>query len=569
MSGYFGIVRTDGAAVEEDFLKEIAHGLQFRGPDGRHIHAKDGVGFSFALRDLGTFRQVRRQPVQLGGRFWLIGEVRLDARGELLAELQQKGQQVGAESSDEELVLSAWNVWGEPCLSRLLGDFSFGLWDAEERSLCCARDFTGTKPLFYARTPGAFCFTNTLQALQCVPEISRELDDLFVLDFLVEGMSRDPERTVWRDIRRLTAGHLLRLSSSALDPARFQQLPVEDPLLFKHRNEYLEGFRERLQIAVADRLPQGKCALYLSRGLDSASVSAMAVKVASLEGTSQNLKAFTVSWRALMDDPEPEFAKFTARHLGLSHDILQPDAMPYEGAETATPEPTAEVFFGYACQILRAVAAHSCVVLSGDGGDNVLEGEAWPYFQYLRGRGEWTGITRTFSGYVLAHGRIPPMRAGVRSWFRRRFHPQKAIDGVPAWLNGEFSNRVRVQLEDRKTRKESLPVHPVHPAAYRSLHSGYWPAVLEEEDATWTGILLETRAPFLDLRLLRFLLRLPPVPWCMNKELTRRGMKGFLPVEILKRRKTPLPQDVLTAYQAKAKWCPKIPQNPQKLLLNL
>src|SRR5262249_29287558 len=192
----------------------------------------------------------------------------------------------------------------------------------------------------------------------------------------------------------------------------------------------------------------------------------------------KNLKAFTVSWRALMDDREPEFAKLTARHLGLPHDIVQPDPiLPYEGPETATPEPTAEVFFGYASRTLRAVAGHSRVVLSGDGGDNILEGEAWPYFQYLRGRSEWVTIARIFCGYFLTHGHIPPMRAGVRSWFRRRLHFQKALDGLPVWLNREFSNRMRVQLEERKTRQEALPAHPVHPAAYRSLHSGYWPVV--------------------------------------------------------------------------------------------
>jgi hypothetical protein len=68
-----------------------------------------------------------------------------------------------------------------------------------------------------------------------MPEIS-QLDHLFVLDFLVEGMSRDPERSVWRNIRRLPVGHLLRFWNGSLELARFQQLPVEDPLLFKDPN---------------------------------------------------------------------------------------------------------------------------------------------------------------------------------------------------------------------------------------------------------------------------------------------------------------------------------------------
>lgn len=566
MSGYFGIVRTDGAPVEQDFLQRIARSLAFRGPDGSHIESNGGAGFSFAFLDLGTPRQARGQPVRLDERFWLIGEVRLDARCEFVAELQQKGQHITRECTDEELVLFAWKVWGKACAGKFLGDFSFGLWDVHTQSLYCARDFAGAKPLFYAHAGGVFCFANTLQALHCVPEISGELDDLFVRDFLVDGMSHDPERTVWRDVRRLPAGHCLRLSNGNLDVARFQQLPIEDPLLFKRPGEYLDGFRGLLQTAVADRLPEGKCAFYLSGGLDSAAVCATA-QLCSPHGNSQNLKAFTVSWRALMDDAEPEFAKVTARHLGLSHEILdEHPIVPYDETEYGTPEPTSEIFFGHASRVFRAIAAHSRVVLAGDGGDTILEGEAWPYLQYLRNRGDWPSIAGVFGGYLLTHGRIPPMRAGVRTWFRRRFRPEIAQDETPAWLNEEFSMRARPQLAQREARKESLPVHPVHPGAYRSLHSGYWPSVLEDEDATWTGIHLETRAPFLDLRIVRFLLRLPPVPWCMDKELIRQAMRESLPVKILKRRKTPLPLDPLEACQEVTKWRLEIPKNlPQRI----
>jgi len=565
MSGYFGIVRTDGAAVGQDLLQGIARNLAFRGPDGGHIQAKDGVGFSFAFLDLGTPRQARAQPVRLGERFWLIGEVRLDARRELVAALQQKGQSATSKSTDEELLLHTWDIWGETCLPKLLGDFCFGLWDAKTQSLCCARDFAGAKPLFYARTRGVLCFTNTLQVLRYVPEISGEFDDLFVRDFLVEGLPGDLERTIWRDVRRLPAGHRLRFSDGNIEVARFQQLPIEDPLQLKNTGEYVEGFRELFRVAVAERLPEGKCAFYLSGGLDSAAVCAMAARLSSPRGTSKNLKAFTVSWRALMDDLEPKFAKLTARHLGLPLEVLEEARiLPYDGTETTTPEPASEVFFGHACRIFRAIAAHSRVILSGDGGDTVLEGEAWPHLQYLHDRGQWAGIARIFGGYFFTRGRIPPMRAGVRSWFRRRFPPGKTRKELPSWLNDEFSNRVRAQLAERERRRESIPVHPVHPAAYRSLHSGYWPSVLEDEDATWTGVCLETRAPFLDQRLLRFLLRLPPVPWSMNKELTRRALSDRLPAEILRRKKTPLPRDPLEACQRVSRWRLQVPENLPK-----
>jgi asparagine synthase (glutamine-hydrolysing) len=192
MSGYFAIVRTDGASVEPGFLERIAHSLAFRGPDGSHTESKDAAGFSFAFLDLGAHRQARLQPVRLG-EHWLVGEVRLDGRRELIAELNEKDQLATSESSDEELVLLAWRVWGEACLQKFLGDFSFGLWDAEKQSLCCARDFAGAKPLFYAQFPGAICFTNTLQAFEEVTDSApRSLRPLAGLS------SRCPCGALWR-----------------------------------------------------------------------------------------------------------------------------------------------------------------------------------------------------------------------------------------------------------------------------------------------------------------------------------------------------------------------------------
>jgi len=140
--------------------------------------------------------------------------------------------------------LLTWTAWGEACLPKLLGDFSFGFVGCRGEILCCRGDFGGADRWFYARTPGAFCFTNTLQALQCMPGISHEL-------FLAEGMSRDPERSVWRNIRRLPAGHFLREWNGSFELP--EQLLVEDPLLFKDPNEYLADGPPRTRLRSARR----------------------------------------------------------------------------------------------------------------------------------------------------------------------------------------------------------------------------------------------------------------------------------------------------------------------------
>ncbi len=568
MSGFFGMVRTDSESVQQEFLDRVAHSLEFRGPDGTNTWKKDGIGFCFTWLDTGTPHQARSQPVVLGGRFWLVGEVRLDARRELLAELREKGQPAGEETPDEELLLQCWNVWGDAALQKIAGDFSFGLWDAEKQSVCCARDFAGARPFYYMQGPGVFCFSNTLQILRKVPGLSSDLDDFFIRDFLLEGQSSHPERTAWRGLRRLRPGHRLIFSSGSPDVGRFLQLPIDEPLRLKQSEEYLENFRELLERGVADRLPQGKAALYLSGGLDSASVCATAARVASQRGNLHDLKAFTVSWRTLLDDPEPDFAKLTASHLSLDHEIFQENHIfPDDGMQAwTTPEPTAELFFARACRMDRRIASHSHVVLSGDGGDNVLDGYAWPYLNYLRGRGDWGEIFQRLGRYLASHGRLPSLGGGFRTRLRQSFHPKSQPERAPSWLNEDFYHRTLEPSSGAQPPQDSLPVHPVHPYAYQGLHSGYWASVLDEEDSGWTGIQLETRAPFLDLRLLKFLFRLPPLPWCMRKELTRQAMRDRLPREILKRAKTPLLESPLVVCQQKAGWRPEVEKNPPKIL---
>ena len=566
MSGFFGMLRTDGAAVEPRFLEQVAQRLRLRGPDGGQIWAKDGLGTCFAYLETGTRHQARIQPVRLANRFTLLGEVRLDARKQLIGELLENQQQVAEEASDQELLLLALSAWGEGALTKLLGDFSFAIWDAARHSLFCARDFAGARPFFYAWREGVFCFSNTLNVLRLDPGVSDALDDLFVRDFLLTGLCSDPARTVWRDVRRLPAGHRLVLSGGELQVKRFLNLPIEEPLGLKNAGEYLENYREVLGQAVGDRLPEGKVSLYLSGGLDSGSVCATAARIARENGNSPALKAFTFSWRPLFDDPEPEFAQLTGQHLGLAHEILEENSICPDGQSVASaPEPSAELFLNREHRFYQAISRHARVVLSGDGGDDVLSGQSWPYLKHLYKRGDWGDIIRNFGGYLGIHGRFPPLRGGFRNKIRRWFGAQGAAQQLPAWLNEEFAKRSLAASEEDFAECPPLDEHPLHPDAYRALHSGYWASVHESEDAGCTGVTLESRAPLLDLRILRFLLRLPPVPWCINKELSRRAMKGGLPDKVLVRPKSPLLEDPLELCWQRAGWRPDRETKPSKM----
>lgn len=200
MSGFFGIAREDGNLLEEKFLEKLAEELRHRGPDGTSVWTDGRVGGCYARMVTGPAKQTERQPAVLGERYLLWGDVRLDGRAELLAELAIGNMPIDPQASSEELLSLAWERWGQACLQRVIGDYSFGLWDAQEECFWCARDFVGPRPFFYANASGVFSFSNTLALLREVPEVPGALDEEFLGDFFLEGCSEDAARTIYRDI---------------------------------------------------------------------------------------------------------------------------------------------------------------------------------------------------------------------------------------------------------------------------------------------------------------------------------------------------------------------------------
>lgn len=569
MSGYFVVAQLDGKPVDEQLLERIAGRLVLRGLDGTSIWKKENVGGCFTLMHTNSAPQSLRQPVVLGDRYFLWGDLRLDGQTELRSQLGDRTLATNSGETSEELLLRAWHIWAERALERVIGDFSFALWDARESSLVCARDFIGARPLYYAHVGNALYVGNTLEVFREVPDISRQLDEQFIADFLVEGTSLDAACTVYRAIRRLPPGYGLKFSNTGSEVRRFRKLPVEEPLELADQQAYVEVYLDLLREAVRDRLPAGATALYLSGGLDSGAVSATAAEIMDGRNHREKLKAFTLGWEPFFRDPEPQFAAISARHLGIAHEVLtEAELIPFAGADSSEwtiPEPDQEYFFTREKKQFQKIAAYSNVVLGGDGGDDVLTGQGWPYLLQLWRRRDWKRMAQDFGGYFWTHQRFPPLRAGVRGKISEFLRPQDKFDGYPSWLAADFEAKLAIrqrwcERENQGTRRE----HPLHPEAYQALHEAYWAGVFETEDAGWSGIRLETRAPLLDLRLLHFLLRLPPVPWCVNKQLCRRAMKMKLPDAVLLRPKTPLMNEPLEYCTMPDGWAENLPAGDRK-----
>ena len=561
MSGFAGFVSAESAAPDRRLLEQMAAGLAFRGPDGTHIWAQPGAGFCFTFLRTGPAPQCATQPCSLDGRVWLLGDVRLDGREDLRRELEGAGESLAPEVTDEELVLRAWRLRGEGCLPDLMGDFSFALWDAEARRLVCVRDLIGARPFFYTRAGAWLYFSNTLNSLLLPPDLSSALDPQFIGDFLLWEWSPGTGRTVYRDIQRLPPGHILKYSSGQLAVRRYTSLPIEEPLWLKREEEYVEQFQALLDTAVLDRLPRGAATIFMSGGLDSPSIASAVKAAANDKGLPLNLRAYTIDCRPVLNkDEEGDYASLVAQSLGIPIEILPgASVLPYRGAEDPslrTPEPCHDPFLSQNRWQYTQLSRHAHVAFSGYGGDDILKGQAWPYLVYLLRRRRLGTLLRVFGTYILRHRRFPPLRAGFRRRIARFVGRTDVMTDYPKWINPRFEEEQQLAHRWRELQRRQDSAHPLHPIGYAGLTSEFWSSMFELEDAGWTGVAIEVRAPFLDLRLLRYLLRLPPVPWCMGKQLLRDAARDRLPEVVRRRPKTPLAGDLLERFVETSTWNP-------------
>jgi len=553
------------AEVDRAAITRMAEAIAFRGPDAQKQFNQDGASFAFSLLTTGPAPQAAKLPLTLDGDTWLIGDVRLDGRRDLIESLNQHGQRCSQAATDEEIVLRAWKLWRETGVQRILvdelhGDFSFALWEPSRRELNCFRDVMGGRPFYYSSDRGTFSFSNTLRAVHHTPGFREELDGDFIGDFLLVSWCPRPTSTVYRSIRRLPAGHWLTVTTEGLRIRRFQQLPVQEPLFLKQSAEYVEIYRELLAKAVADRLPSGPAAIFLSGGMDSTTVAAIVCTLRNKAGVGKGLHAICADLRPLFEDEEGLVAAKAAAHLGIDLELCnRGDSLPFSkfGELSARlPEPVADPYWDTYVYMCERLIGKSRVMLGGYGGDNILNNETWPYLVFLASRGKFFRALIEFGGYSLRSRKLPPLRAGIRARLRRWFGKPEFRATYPPWLAPDFEKKLDLRNRWQELWDKPPAVHPTHPYGYFTLTDTFWSHVQDKEDAAGTGLPMDTRSPLLDYRLLAFLLRVPAMPWCANKEIMRRAMRGSLPDEILRRGKSPLAQEPFSLHLKNKSWHP-------------
>jgi asparagine synthase (glutamine-hydrolysing) len=544
MSGIVGILNLDGSPVDVTLLDRMTTYLAFRGPDRQSVRAATNVGLGHAMLSLTEEPGRDEQPFTLDGRRWIVADARVDARQDLIAELTGRAQETfSVNATDAELILRAYCAWGEDCVTHLLGDFTFAVWDEAERRLFCARDQLGVKPLYYAQLGQVLVISNTLDCIRLHPAVSRDLNDAAIADFLMFGVNQEFDTTAFRDIRRLPPGHCLTSSKEATRRRRYWTLPVEEPIHFKRADDYSDRFRELLRAAVRDRLRTRRVGVLMSGGVDSPSLAATALSLLRERSTEFSLQAITSVYDRLIPDSERYYAGLVADHLHIPirYDVRDDETsiVDWDQVSVHTPEPVDNPpAFAAGITFAEQAATQARVFLYGEGPDNALLYEWRPYLSHLLARRHVAALVRALSNEVLMHRRLP-----LRSSLRRvaaRGQQKEWREEFPAWLSEDLAARCGCRDRWDARQRPSASRHPIRPRGYNGLNDVRWQSLFEDCDLTGALSQSEIRHPFLDLRLLQYMLTLPAMPWCRNKLIIRRAMRGALPGDVLRRKKAPV-----------------------------
>lgn len=550
MCGIAGIINQRVKPAQRKSVERMVSTLEHRGPDsnGVSVAGSTGLGHTrLAIIDLSAdgnqpmCNETNDVAVVYNGEIYNFQQLRAD--------LVQKGHRFRSRS-DTEVLVHAWEEYGERCVDRLRGMFSFAILDESNEVAFLARDRVGKKPLYYAVTRDGLVFGSEIKAVLQAPGVDRTLDAVAVGEYAAYGNSLG-ERTIYAGIRKLPPGHALsvhteddgvRLRKDAYWRMRLE--PEEEP----EEEEWLERLDEALCESVRLRLvsdvPLG---VFLSGGIDSSLVIAYMVK-----NGCDSVKTFTIGFDHAAFD-ETRHARLVSEYFKTDHhtEILQASSLDMLPELIATyDEPFADLSAVPTWCLSRMTSGYVKVALSGDGGDELFAGYkryAGTYALDSIGRLIGPAGRRLASWASDALPRESVQQRMLERLTHRGFELYDHVMGCSQTVLGLLGSKVRTEFRQTTNRKMLhdylLQTELSHLERYQVTDfNNYLPDdVLVKVDRASMRHSLEVRCPLLDQYVVELAARIPiryKLGGLTGKRILRKLLARYLPREMFERPKT-------------------------------
>lgn len=578
MCGIVGLANSTGRLVDEALLRHMCNALVHRGPDdeGYYIstgrppgggsdpvgniplaeESRESASVGLGMRRLSIIDLATgKQPIHNEDKtIWVVLNGEIYNYPDLRLELERKGHRFYTHS-DTEAIVHAYEEYGEDVPTHLRGMFAFSLWDENRQKLLLARDRVGKKPLLYSIIGGTLVFASEFQAILRHPDVSREVNDSAISQYLSFLCVPGP-MTAFRGVRKLEPGHILIWQKGEAEIRRYWSLDFKNKIGITEEeagSRAVDLLRDAVRVRLMSDVPLGA---FLSGGIDSSAVVALMSELSS-----ERVKTFSIGFED-QEFNEIDHARRVAERFGTDHHelIVRPDAI--EVLPTLVKhygEPYADSSAIPTYYLAKMTRQHVTVALNGDGGDECFAG--YERYAAMRLAEHYHRIPGVVRRRVLepAIGAIP--EAGLTR--SRLGKAQRFLDaaGRPSgeryltWTSA-ISEELKIELCTRdfleRTAKAGAlgRVQPwfagngeidVVDRALMADTANYLPNdLLVKVDIASMAVSLEARSPFLDHHVMEFAASLPAkykLRKLTTKYLLKRALRGLLPEQNLTRSK--------------------------------
>ncbi len=561
MCGISGVVNWDGPRPDERTLRRMIGRVRHRGPDGTGVHLDDVCGLAHARLSVVDLAGGAQPMTNEDRSLWITFNGEIFNHVELQRELEGRGHKF-ASRCDTEVILHAFEEWGDDCVTRFNGQWAFAIWDSRLQRMFLSRDRLGIRPLFYTESGRSFLFASEAKSLFAHPAIAAEIDPIGLAQTFT-AWATAPPRTIFKNVHECPPGCSMTVDRGQAAVRRYWQpdYTIDSPA--KSEQDYADAVLDLLVDATRLRLradvPVGA---YLSGGLDSSLTTALIRRY-----TDAPLKTFSVAFEDAEYD-ESRYQRDVVDRWGTEHHEFR-----CSNADIGRVFP--EVVWHAERPILRTAPAPLFllsrlvreqgykVVITGEGADEMFGG--YDIFKEAKIRRFWARqpeskfrpqLLRRLYPYMPAIQSQP--EAYLKAFFRVR--PEDVgspfFSHLPRWeltagLKGLFSDDMRTAIADHDMTAElaaELPAafagwHPFCQSQFletRYLMPGYILSSQGDRAAMGNGV--EGRFPVLDYRVAELAARIPPrlkMRGLDEKYLLKRIAKDFVPESILARPKQP------------------------------
>jgi asparagine synthase (glutamine-hydrolysing) len=531
------------AGFEESDLtmsKQALAALLHRGPDsyGNRHSSADHIWLGHRRLSIVDLSDAGRQPMHNENKdIWLVCNGEIYNYPVLRSRLEGLGHTFYS-NSDNEVILHAYEEWGDRCVECLEGMFAFALWDGIRKRMLAARDRVGIKPLYYTETGQGLVLASEAGALLPLLTVRPEPEPMALAYVMTLGYIPSPW-SIWRSVYKLEPGHLLIWEAQVGAQRRRYWEPPRyiDPAGKQNVEEWRGLFETVLKEHLLSDVPIG---LFLSGGLDSSSLAA------GLRGLERSVQAITVSYPDSQHDESP-IAADVAKHLGLPHEIIPLQIEDVEGliqqVAAAFDEPQGYSALLSMYLISQAAAKKFKVVLAGDGGDETFGGYTW-YQNLNDGIRRYSWWIRRALRLLVRRNTSSEMRQRAAHHFSHasplhrhawRLYPRFLPEEAEALLE-PMGLRFGDDEMLAPLRKHFEPALPLQRALQRvDLMTFCTDSILAKVDRASMAHSLEVRVPFLDRRIIEWALTRPleDGEQVENKPLLREYLRSRVPASVL------------------------------------